>query len=359
MIPENTKNKVFDKKMKQFISFVKDKEKIKETDILSSWDTVEKLVDASKRVKEKKRVRYFIAGLSAAASIALVLIFSPYVFQSATKSSYISELDKEIVPQDSLNQIYLVLSEDRKVELENESVVCYNNEGDITVNSQSTRITKGVISKEKQLNHIIVPKGKRTHLTLSDGTRIYVNADSHVIYPSVFNDDKREIAVEGEVYLEVAQNPKVPFIVKVKGLDVKVLGTTFNVSAYKEQEISVVLVNGSVEVKSSAKEKMVLSPSQRVCLKDGVMKKENVDVLKYICWKDNVMLLDNDATGDVLERIARYYGVPIWYDHNIADRKLSGKLDLCESIEDVLDIIRESASLRMEKTEGNGFHFMK
>lgn len=102
---------------------------------------------------------------------------------------------------------------------------------------------------------------------------MYVNAASHVIYPSVFNDDKREIAVEGEVFLEVAHNPKVPFIVKTKGLDVKVLGTVFNVTAYEADDISVVLVNGRVEVNSSAKEKMILNPSQMVNWKDGMMKK--------------------------------------------------------------------------------------
>lgn len=78
---------------------------------------------------------------------------------------------------------------------------------------------------------------------------MYYNSGSHVIYPSDFDKNKREILVEGEVYLEVAKDPKRPFFVKTKDFDVKVLGTTFNVSAYKDDAIaSVVLVEGKVEV---------------------------------------------------------------------------------------------------------------
>ena len=96
-----------------------------------------------------------------------------------------------------------------------------------------------------------------------------------------------------------------------------------------------------------------------ISLRDGVLRKEDVDVQKYICWKDNVMLLDNDSVGGVLDKLARYYGISIAYDKDIADRKLSGKLDLCETVDDVLDIVRESATLRIDKTVVGEYHFMK
>lgn len=356
------KNKIhkrdFDNEMKQFISLVKKHEQVSDKEIQDSWTNVEELYAAgSARKSKKKALRYLLAGLSVAASIAMLFVVSNHYFQSQEETSFLSELDRKMAPIDSLDQIYLVLSENRQVELENEAVVNYDDEGSITVNNQSSKIVEEPVTKGNNLNHIIVPKGKRTHITLSDGTKMYVNAASHVIYPSVFSDDKREIAVEGEVYLEVAHNPKVPFIVKTKGLDVKVLGTIFNVTAYKENDISVVLVNGRVEVNSSAKEKMLLNPSQMVSLKDGIMKKEGVDVTKYICWKDNIMLLELETVSKVLDNLSRYYGVPIWYDKRIADRKLSGKLDLCESIDEILDIVKVSASLNVKKLDGGGYYF--
>lgn len=358
------KNKIpkteFDNEMKQFISLVKKHEQVPDMEIEEAWANVKELSSAGSIEKDKKKtLRYVLAGLSVAASIAILFFISiPYNNQLQEESSFLTELEK-VAPIDSLNQIYLVLSKNKQVTLENEAYVNYDKEGGITVNNQSPEVAEDLTNGANNLNHIIVPKGKRTHITLSDGTKMYVNAASHVIYPSIFNDDKREIAVEGEVFLEVAHNPKVPFIVKTKGLDVKVLGTVFNVTAYEADDISVVLVNGRVEVNSSAKEKMILNPSQMANWKDGMMKKEKVDVTKYICWKDNVMLLELETVSKVLDNLSRYYGVPIWYDKNIADRKLSGKLDLCESIDEVLEIVKISASLNVEKINGGGYHFYK
>lgn len=358
------KNKIqkteFDNEMKQFISLVKKHELVTDTEIQDSWANMNKSSSVESTGKDKKKtLRYLLAGFSVAASIAILFMISIHYYQPQEETSFLSELEKKVVPIDSLDQIYLVLSENQQVELENEAIINYDKEGAVTVNNQLSKVIDKQVEIESSLNHIIVPKGKRTHITLSDGTKMYVNAASHVIYPSVFSDTKREIAVEGEVYLEVAHNPKVPFIVKTKGLDVKVLGTVFNVTAYDEDNISVVLVNGRVEVNSSAKEKMLLNPSQMVSYKDGIMKKEKVDVMKYICWKDNVMLLEKETVSKVLENLSRYYGIPIWCDKSIADRKLSGKLDLCESIDEVLDIVRTSVSLNVEKTEGGGYHFRK
>ncbi len=102
---------------------------------------------------------------------------------------------------------------------------------------------------------------------------------------------------------------------------------------------------------------MDLAPSQMVSLKDGIMKKEDVDVLKYVCWKDNLMLLEKETVSKVLDGLSRYYGVPVWCDKDIAGRKLSGKLDLCESIDDVLEIVKVSVSSRVEKTKEGGYYF--
>lgn len=349
----------FDNEMKHFVSLVKKHERVSEKEIDDSWANVKELSFGARAAKKRKKMlRHLLAGLSAAASVALLFIISIYPGPSQEDTSLLAELEKT-APIDSIQQIYLVLSENRQVELENEAVVNYNKEGGVTVNNPTSAMAGKQLAQENNLNHLIVPKGKRIHLTLADGTKMYVNAASHIVYPSVFNADKREIVVEGEVYLEVAHNPEVPFIVKTKGLDVKVLGTVFNVTAYEKNDISVVLVNGSVEVKSGEKEKMLLSPSHKARLKDGVLKKEKVDITKYICWKDNMMLLDQDPVSEVLDNLSRYYGVAIWYDKPIAGRRLSGKLDLCESIEEVLDIVKESASLRVEKVEGGGYHLME
>lgn len=352
MVKDKRHTKAFEDKMKRFIQLVKKHESMSDLEITASWSEIERLLPAPP-AKNKPIFRYLLAGISVAASIAIFCILT--LNNTHQGIDYLSRLDEHI-SLDSINNISLVLSENKQIEIENDAEIQYNQSGSVTINSRTAPSTTDNQTQENLLNQIIVPKGKRTHIILSDGTKMYVNAASHVIYPTRFSKGQREIAVEGEVYLEVAHNPEVPFIVRTKGLEVKVLGTVFNLNAYKENDISVVLVNGRVEINSPSKEKMILNPSQKACLKDGVMTKEQVDVTKYICWKDNVMILESKTLSQVLDDLSRYYGVDIEYDNRIADRKLSGKLDLCENIEEVLDIIKTSSSLQLKEDQTGGYY---
>ena len=354
--------------LKHYFSVMKKREQIDGSEIQKSWKEVEKLLEVSndKSVEmnshhKKDRLFFYFAAISSAAMILWLVMFYWQKWRIVPEVSVLSALQNSTASSDSVKQISLFLSNKSQVQLENESVVHYDQHGNVIVNSGIKKIVqsqdKGISeSLSEPLNQIIVPKGKRMHLMLSDGTMMYVNSDSRVIYPSIFKGKKREIAVEGEVYLEVAHNEKIPFVVKTVGCDVKVLGTVFNVSAYKNSDLSVVLVKGRVEVKT-AREKSLLYPPQLLTLESGVMRTKTVDVAKYICWKDNIMLLQNDRVSKVLDDLSRYYGVPVWYDKNVQKLVLSGKLDLCESTDAIFDIVKESASLKMNKLEGGGYYF--
>ncbi len=102
----------------------------------------------------------------------------------------------------------------------------------MTVNSE--QLQESVTDEEHSFNQLIVPNGKRSTLALEDGTKMWINAGSRVIYPNKFKKNKREIYVDGEVYMEVARDEERPFVVKTNMLDVQVLGTSFNVMAYKK-----------------------------------------------------------------------------------------------------------------------------
>lgn len=212
-------------------------------------------------------------------------------------------------------------------------------------------------TKTGNLNQIIVPKGKRANIIFSDGTQIYVNADTRVIYPAVFAKDKREILVTGEAYLDVTPDSSRPFIVKTNAFNVKVLGTQFNVCVYgDEPKASVVLVEGRVEVENDKHVKEVLAPNQMIELGNKGVSIKEVDVFEYICWKDNLMQVNDRKVGDVLNKLARYYGV---FDKEIAEIPLSGKLDLRGSLEDVVEIICQSLFLRQETDKENNIIILK
>lgn len=205
-----------------------------------------------KKRKVKAIFRYLLAGCSVAASIAIICITSINKNTDYKESQFFTEL---VSPVPVGNQVQLVFSDNRQIELENNSNINYDESGCVTVNNESPQAPESAETEEQKFNQVIVPKGKRTHLVLSDGTKIYVNSASRIIYPTVFATDKRMIAIEGEAYLEVAHNAKKPFIVKTKGIDVRVLGTSFNINAYEQDNISVVLVEGQVEINPDKKDK--------------------------------------------------------------------------------------------------------
>ena len=354
---DNISNNYFFRKARRSVGLMKKIEQVSRKEIDDSWNAVEQILQASEQEKIKK-TRYRLVWTSVAAMLVLGAAVFSTLYLIPSESSLVAALHESSMLADSTTEISLITSSNH-LKLEDESVLNYDSNGKVSINKQQVQSVRNVdaAKNEKELNHIIVPKGRRMNITFEDGTKIYVNAGSHVIYPAVFDKKKREIAVEGEVYLDVARDPKRPFIVKTGKFDVKVLGTVFNVTAYKEDKsASVVLVKGCVEVETNTKEKVMMSPDQRVSITDGKTSTEKVNVFKYICWKDNLMYLKNDRTGDVLNRVARYYGVNIRYDEQVADIPISGKLDLRGDINSVLDVIEESVSVKLVCDSSGGFH---
>ena len=241
----------------------------------------------------------------------------------------------------------ILITDNQAMNLKNDASLKYDTLGSSNIQQYAlnTKISQAS-SVKNEMHQIMVPNGKRADITFSDGTRIYINSGSKVIYPDIFEERKREILVEGEVYLDVAKRKDCPFVVKTREFDIRVLGTSFNVCAYREDEAaSVVLVRGSVEVTTENKSKVRLAPNQLVDIKGNKTQVRKVDVSEYISWKDNLLLLHQRPVGDVLKKLERYYGCKIRYDAEITTLSLSGKLDLQTDITNVMDNLCLSLSL--------------
>ena len=312
-------------------------ESVDSKDVLLSWKEIENRLES----KRLQRLRICYAFSAVAASIAVLLVMGIGLWQSGRDESSVSLSLLEDVPALPVDEVIL-FARNNRMQLRDESSVKYGTDGQPELDDQ---VVKEIPEHKKDagindINQIIVPKGRKVDITFSDGTKMYVNAGSRVIYPALFKDDRREIIVEGEVYLDVKKDPSRPFIVKTKGFEVKVLGTQFNICAYKEDTTaSVVLVDGKVEVETTNKKKSILSPNQLISINDEGSYIKNVDVFEYICWKDNIMLLDGRMAGDVFERLSRHYGRRIVCDKQIENIPVSGKLDLREKPEDVVNIL--------------------
>ena len=340
----------------------------KEKELL--WERIE---IENKKILANKIRRLHRVSLLAAACIAILLgvTITSYFYREKDKTSInpMALLEQKTIEPDG-EDICLILSDSEKMNFKEKSAdVRYNKKGEVKVNSQTLSKEEHVNSEEKEnsqlkeeettYNQLIVPKGKHSTLLLSDGTKLWVNAASHVVYPVVFDREKREIYVKGEVYLEVARNESVPFIVKTDRMEIEVLGTSFNVKSFDaiEENSDVVLVTGSVNVRTESGKKIELKPNQRFSYaKDGKSTIENVDVYDYICWKDGLMRFKSENLSNILKRLSDYYGKDICWGKEIEDLKCSGKLDLKEDMENVLDGLTKMLPVVYSKN-GENYHF--
>lgn len=188
---------------------------------------------------------------------------------------------------------------------------------------------------------LIVPAGKHSFLTLADNSKVWINSASEVDFPLVYADASRDIHVKGEIFIDVTKNPERPFTVHTQQMDVLVHGTQFNVSAYsQEKETSVVLVRGKVQAIGCNKQSMMMQPNQRVVFSEGNIKRENVDVSKYVSWKNGYLACNEEYASDVLRKVSLYYNIKCApYNTNLLRRKITGKLYLSSDVNDILTSI--------------------
>ncbi len=196
-------------------------------------------------------------------------------------------------------------------------------------------------------NTISTPQGRRYQLMLEDGTKVWLNAASSIRFPAVFTGNERRVEVSGEAYFEVSKNDKQPFIVSVKPIgagkpvDVKVLGTHFNVHAYSNEAISrTTLLEGSVEI-TSGESKVKLLPGQQAAVNNNISVMKNVNTDKVMAWKNNRFYFQEDDIRDIMQQLARWYDIDVVFEERIteaftgsisAEAPLSKVLEMFENV---------------------------
>ena len=225
------------------------------------------------------------------------------------------------------------------------------------------------------INEISVPLGSKTVVLLADGTKIWLNSGSKLKYPQKFQGNTREVVLSGEAFFDVKKDLRKPFIVKTSALNIKVLGTTFNVKSYPEEgTIETTLVNGAVTITKSntdlnSTDAIYLKPNQRATyikeegkliladIEKKVIKAEpiveigqkrqekmilskNIDIVQFTAWKDDKIVFKNEGFESLCTKLERWYNVKI----NIDDPELkkfhySGTIQK-ETINDVIEIIK-------------------
>lgn len=174
------------------------------------------------------------------------------------------------------------------------------------------------MEQQKMQDMIVsVEKGQKANVVLPDGSKVWVNSDSRLIYGSRFTSKERILELEGEAYFEVAPDKDRPFIVETNDLAVRALGTSFNVKSYEEEkDISTVLMTGKVEV-SSSYDRLVLNPNERIVFdkQTGHMEKSSVEnAEEYINWKFNELTFKGETFENIVHTLERYYNTRIVFE---------------------------------------------
>ena len=212
-------------------------------------------------------------------------------------------------------------------------------------------------NKNAQLKTILVPYGNKVTLVLCDSTKVILNAGSQLTFPSQFIGNTREVKLIGEAFFEVTKNTKQPFIVQTNQVDVKVLGTKFNLSAYADdQHVTTVLTQGKVNVSDHKhKESTVLAPGQmaRFSKHNKVITKSKVNTEVYTSWTEGYLLVEKESLPKLLKRIGRYYNVSFLVENEeLKTEFYRGEVILQNDITDILRLIATTIPINYEK-KGN------
>ncbi len=350
------------KKAREIILLLRDTyEVLDEKDVLEMWQNIDRFDSIHSKKVLAIRLR---KAVSRAAIILFVVTFSTlgylYIRNSNRGYQFV-----ENNPPSGQNDARLVLSSGKEIYLK-------NNNSKITVNAgEEMRIENDcVIDLRKQdkevgdanrMNEVIIPFGKKSQLVLDDGTKVWLNAGSRLAFPTKFTKKNREVFLEGEAYFEVAHLKSQPFIVNAKDIEIEVLGTRFNLSAYPvDNNIETVLLEGSVALnKPSAfglkRGQVVLQPNQIARLnketqKISVADEPNVEI--YIAWTKGWLEFYQESLHSVTTKLGRYYNVEIKIPEDYPSSELiTGKIDLKESLEDVMGALADVAEIEYRINE--------
>jgi ferric-dicitrate binding protein FerR (iron transport regulator) len=206
-------------------------------------------------------------------------------------------------------------------------------------------------------NTIEVPNGERAHISLYDGTKVWLNSGTKFRYPVAFNSNTREVFIEGEAYFDVAKDRKHPFVVNAGQLKVEVLGTRFNICAYPEDnEFLTTLEEGSVKADNTVTGRgVVLHPGQQVSLnrKANGLKLYSVNTELYTFWKENLLKFEDATFEDVVKKMERWYDVKISVDPAINTGERYTMTIKTESLREMLQLVSKTTKMNYEIEKNN------
>jgi ferric-dicitrate binding protein FerR (iron transport regulator) len=319
--------------------------------------------------------RRFIQGLIAAAVVIILIVSTIFWFinnKGAKKelaTTTVKEKVQAVAPPE-MNKARITLGNGDEVALDTltDGVLAMQGEVNVVKASDGQISYKGTTGKQGSgkmaYNTLTNPRGSKiVSINLSDGTKIWLNSESSLRYPVVFNGNERRVELTGEAYFEVAPSfirsgKKRPFYVTANNVTVEVLGTHYNVNSYTDESTTkVTLLEGSVKVKldrGGQHSEVVIKPGEQATISQTSQTSQSIpvqtaDLDRVMAWKNNTFYFDGESLDAIMKQLARFYNVEVEYEGNIPDKRFGGMISRNKNLNEVLSVLELSGiHFRME-----------
>lgn len=323
------------------------------------WSRKEQLINeqvAFSRLKHKQFQPFLYHWRYAAAlAILTILVAGGLLWKHELQPSVVNVA--EILP--GTPKARLTLSTGEQIDLTRKKAVVTEQNGSIVKWDTSGKIhyQRSIQENEQTLiyNRIEVPRCGEFQITLSDGTRVWLNAATELEYPVEFAADIREVKLQGEAYFKVTKETDRPFIVRTGNYRLQVYGTEFNLNTYTPTRIEAVLVQGSIGFQANidAKE-MKLKPNQVGIAnpENGNMQIYDTDIYPYIAWKNNDMVFVNERLESIMQKVERWYDVEVVFGKaELKERRFYGDIKRYADIRELLTYLEQTSRIRFKLEE--------
>jgi ferric-dicitrate binding protein FerR (iron transport regulator) len=351
-IEESPQNKSYFLSIQKLYVAGKVNRKLNASEEAEARQILDTILGEEARVKIKhiqKRKRNIFTYITSAAAVALLMLTLGIYDYFNDKPTQFADKDIKVAVIKSQSPT-LVLSDGREVALS--GLKANIEDGGVKIeNEESSGLSYSGAKEgtEVKYNTLKIPIASTFQITLSDGTKIWLNAESELRYPVTFNGKERRVYLKGEAYFEVAkQKDKTPFIVETKKLTTKVLGTHFNVSCYDDDASHhVTLSEGSVQVGVNTQQVLLAVGDQiRYNQSNQSIVTQQVDVSEYNSWIDGQTWFHNIPLNELTTMIKRFYGLKlVLQDETLSSLRFSGKLLKSYDPKEIIELITESAGL--------------
>jgi hypothetical protein len=307
----------------------------------------------------KKRKLTVVYSLMKYAAVALLFFaiggLQVYFFMNKQDKALQFVEISEPVPTSAKGPV-LITSKGENVQLlHSNSTIDYTHKEVIILNEDS--IAKSSSDNANALNQLVIPYGNQSKIVLSDNTTVWLNAGSRLLYPTTFNGKTREVILHGEGYFEVSSDKEHPFIVKTSILDVRVLGTKFNVSAYAEDNVvQTVLKEGSVAIRKKDAglfdKDLIIKPNEMASFNKTTSNTNiyKVDADYYRLWTKGLISFEDADFIRVIKKVERFYNVSVRFAESSKETiRISGKLDLKQSQKEVMEYLAKVSLSKIEQ----------